>query len=307
MTREFWEQLLPAEGEALLEIGQRREFRRGAALFRESDRSNRVIVLRTGRVKVSVNTAGGTEVVLAVRGPGSLLGEFSAIDRSPHSATVTAIEPVTALAIRSPDFETYLHGNGRVAFLLMRTLAAKLRDADRKRIEFGAHDTTGRVAARLIELAERFGEPVEDGVRISLPFSQDELAGWIGSSREAVSKALGTLRGAGEIRTSRMSVVVVRPHGTAPPRQLALRRQVPGDRLRSVLVRIHAEICPGGQGAGRAVRGHRCPFRSHLSRRIRTGTWRKSGRARYPNGWSTPYRTATSSRLTCESARPLGE
>ncbi len=90
----------------------------------------------------------------------------------------------------------------------MRTLVGKLRDADRKRIEFGAHDTTGRVAARLVEMAERFGEPTPDGVRIALPFSQDELAGWIGASREAVSKALGVLRSAGAIRTSRMSVIV---------------------------------------------------------------------------------------------------
>jgi CRP-like cAMP-binding protein len=206
--REFWHQLQPAEAEALERVGQRRDFRRGSVLFREADRSDRVVVLRTGRVKVAVDTASGTEVVLAVRGPGALLGEFSAIDRSPHSATVTAIEPVTALAIRSADFESYLHAHGRVAFLLMRTLAAKLRDADRKRIEFGAHDTTGRVAARLVELAETYGQRAEDGIRIALPFSQDELAGWIGSSREAVSKALGTLRGAGEIRTGRMTVIV---------------------------------------------------------------------------------------------------
>jgi CRP-like cAMP-binding protein len=90
----------------------------------------------------------------------------------------------------------------------MRTLTGKLRDADRKRIEFGAYDTTGRVAARLVEMAERFGEPSEDGVAIALPFTQDELAGWTGASREAVSKALGALRTAGWIRTSRMRVVV---------------------------------------------------------------------------------------------------
>jgi CRP/FNR family cyclic AMP-dependent transcriptional regulator len=83
----------------------------------------------------------------------------------------------------------------------MRSIVAKLRDADRKRIEFGAHDTTGRVAARLVEMAERFGQPAADGVKIGLPFSQDELAGWTGASREAVSKALGVLRSAAEIRT----------------------------------------------------------------------------------------------------------
>jgi CRP/FNR family transcriptional regulator, cyclic AMP receptor protein len=209
ITREFWEQLLPEETAELSRIGRRRDFRRAAVLFREAERSDSVMLLRSGRVKVSVDTANGTEVVLAVRGPGALLGEFSAIDRQPRSATVTAIEDdVSALALTLDEFEGFLRSHGRVAVLLMRTLVGKLRDADRKRIEFGAHDTTGRVAARLVEMAERFGQPAADGVRIALPFSQDELAGWICASREAVSKALGVLRSAGAIRTSRMSVVV---------------------------------------------------------------------------------------------------
>jgi CRP/FNR family cyclic AMP-dependent transcriptional regulator len=208
MTSEFWDQLTREESAALERIAVQREFRRGTILFRQDDRTDSVVVLRTGRVKVAVDTANGTEVVLAVRGPGTLLGELSAIDREPRSATVIAIENVTVLALTPSAFEGYLTAHGRVSFLLMRTLAGKLRDADRKRIEFGAHDTIGRVAARLVEMAERFGAPIDDGIKIGLPFSQDELAGWTGASREAVSKALGVLRSAGEIRTSRMSVVV---------------------------------------------------------------------------------------------------
>jgi CRP/FNR family transcriptional regulator, cyclic AMP receptor protein len=207
-SREFWDQLSPAEQTDLEQAGRRRDFRRGSVIFRQADRTDSVVVLRSGRVKCSVDTPSGTEVVLAVRGPGSLLGEFAAIDREPRSATVTAIEPVVALQLPLPAFEAYLQSHGRVAVLLMRSIVAKLRDADRKRIEFGAHDTTGRVAARLVEMAERFGQPAPDGVKIGLPFSQDELAGWTGASREAVSKALGVLRSAGEIRTGRMTVIV---------------------------------------------------------------------------------------------------
>jgi CRP-like cAMP-binding protein len=208
VSKEFWEQLTPDEAAALGRVARRREFRRGAVICREADRSDWVVILRSGRVKVSVDTANGTEVVLAVRGPGALLGELSALDREPRSATLTAIEPVTAMSIPVGDFEAFLQSHGRVALLLMRTLTGRLRDADRKRIEFGAHDTTGRVAARLVEMAERFGQRTEDGVKIALPFTQDELAGWTGASREAVSKALGVLRKEGSIRTSRMSVVV---------------------------------------------------------------------------------------------------
>jgi CRP/FNR family cyclic AMP-dependent transcriptional regulator len=205
---EFRDLLTPQEAAELERVSRRRSCPRGGVLFREAEPSDSVLVLLTGRVKVSSLTSGGTEVVLAVRGPGALLGEISAIDREPRSATVQALEPVTALVVPLPEFEAYLQAHGRVAYLLMRLLASRLRDADRKRIEFGAHDTAGRVAARLVEMAERFGRPDADGVRIALPLSQDELAGWIGASREAVSKALGSLRAEGLIRTGRLSVVV---------------------------------------------------------------------------------------------------
>src|SRR5512139_1753930 len=149
-TGEFWDQLTAPEQGALEKAGRRRDFQRGSVIFREAETTDWVAVLRTGRVKVSVDTANGTEVVLAVRGPGVLLGEFAAIDREPRSATVTAIDPVSAIAVPLAAFEAFLQANGRVSLLLMRALTAKMRDADRKRIEFGAHDTIGRVAARLI-------------------------------------------------------------------------------------------------------------------------------------------------------------
>jgi CRP-like cAMP-binding protein len=88
-------------------------------------------------------------------------------------------------------------------------LSSRLRDADEKRIEFSAYDSVGRVARRLVEMAARFGDPQDQGLRITLPLSQEELAGWTGSSREAVSKALQSLRSKGLIETERRAVTIL--------------------------------------------------------------------------------------------------
>lgn len=186
-----------------------RSFRKGQSLFHEGGSSDRVIVLLSGRVKVFTVTENGKEIVLGFRGPGDLLGELSALDREPRSASVAAIEPVEALAITARDFESYLADRPGVALRLVQMLSRRLRDADRKRVEYGAHDTVGRVAARLVELAERYGDPGADGVAIGLPLSQEELAGWTGSSREAVSKALGSLRRVGWVSTERRRIIVL--------------------------------------------------------------------------------------------------
>ncbi|GGO60429.1 Crp/Fnr family transcriptional regulator [Nonomuraea cavernae] len=203
---EFLSLLTPEEIEAFRAVGRPRRWERGATVMTEGDTSDWVLVLTEGRVKVSSHTSSGTEVVLAVRGPGGLLGEMSAIDGSPRSATVTALEPIAGFVVR--DFTAFLQTHGHIAVLLIRLVTGRLRDADRKRIEYGAFDTTGRVATRLLELAERYGEQTASGVRVALPLSQDELAGWTGASREAVSKALRTLRDRGLIETGRRRVVI---------------------------------------------------------------------------------------------------
>lgn len=186
-----------------------RRFRKGQALFHQGGVADRVVLLLSGRVKISSISEQGRETVLAFRGPGDLLGELSAIDGEPRSASAEAIETVEALTLATRDFRAYLGNHPEVALLLLETVIRRLRDADRKRVEFGAHDTVGRVAARLVELAERYGEPVTEGLQIKLPISQEELAGWTGSSREAVSKALQSLRRVRWVLTERRRITVL--------------------------------------------------------------------------------------------------
>jgi CRP-like cAMP-binding protein len=91
---------------------------------------------------------------------------------------------------------------------LVLILAARLRDADRTRIQFATLDTLGRVADRLLELSERFGQDTGDGIVVELPLSQEQLASWCGASRESTVKALSTLRSLNCITTGRQSLVI---------------------------------------------------------------------------------------------------
>ena len=197
--------------EALRSRGWRRRFARGAVLFTEGASSEQVMIVLSGRVKISHFTSDGREIILAVRGPGELLGELSAIDQEPRSATALAAEPVEALVLTVEDFQQFVSTTPRAAMVLLTGLVRRLREADRKRIEFAAFDTVGRVALRLLDLADQFGEPAAQGVRITLPLSQQELAGLIGASREAVSKALQQLRKRGWIETQRRGISILDP------------------------------------------------------------------------------------------------
>jgi CRP/FNR family cyclic AMP-dependent transcriptional regulator len=206
----FLDALTPDEVAHLETRGVRRRFPRGTALFHEREVSDRVMLLTHGRVKVASISEDGRESVLAFRGPGEVLGELSAIDGQPRSAGVVAVDPVEALVIPTADFRAFLERSPKAALWLLARLIARLREADRKRAEFGASDTIGRVAARLVELAADYGrEQPGGGVLIDLPITQEELASWVGSSREGVNKALHTLRGLRWVETERRAITVL--------------------------------------------------------------------------------------------------
>jgi CRP/FNR family transcriptional regulator, cyclic AMP receptor protein len=207
----FLTSLSDRESAAFHQRGVRREFPRGSALFHERGAPDRVYVVLDGFIKLSRLSEDGREVILAIRGPGDLLGELSAIDGSPRSATAVALDSASALVIPASDFVSLLEEESRVAMVVLRTLSHRLREADISRVDLSVQDTVARVAGRIGELAERFGNETGGGVQIDLPMSQEELAGWTGCSRDSVVKALQTMRSLGWIETARRRITVLEP------------------------------------------------------------------------------------------------
>jgi CRP-like cAMP-binding protein len=205
----FWDLLDPEATAAIRERAGQRSYARGQALMHGGQVPHDVIVLQSGRVKVSATTEAGRRVLLAFRGPGDLVGELSAIDERPRSASIEALEPVEAIALTHQQFRAVLEQHPSAALALLRVLSDRLRDADVKRIQFAGYTALGRVAFCLLELCERFGDAEEGAVDILLPLSQEELAGWAGSSLESVGRSLQTMRGLGWIETRRRAIRVL--------------------------------------------------------------------------------------------------
>jgi CRP/FNR family cyclic AMP-dependent transcriptional regulator len=209
MGETFLDALSEQEAADLHAAGRRRSYGPAVTIVHEGDDAGPVVVLLRGRAKVSTAGAAGREAIIAVGGPGDLIGELSAIDDSPRSASVTTLEPVEALLLPGSGFAALLERHPRIALVILRMVAGRLRDADTGQAQLGTHDVVGRVSQRVIELADRFGEHEAGRIEIALPLSQEELAAWAGASREAVSKALQQLRSLGIVETGRRHLTVL--------------------------------------------------------------------------------------------------
>jgi CRP/FNR family cyclic AMP-dependent transcriptional regulator len=204
----FLELLDAGERDALHDLGVTQRFPRGTTLMFQNEPDGRVMLLLAGRVKVTHVDPDGHEVLLSIRDPGDVLGELSLIDGLPRIATVTALEPVEALVTGTEIFRHHLETTPRVAVALLEVVTRRFRETTLKRSQFSASDTLGRLAARIVELAERYGEPSEEGVTLTSPLSREDLAAWTGASRAGVAHALQTLRELGWVHTQRRELLV---------------------------------------------------------------------------------------------------
>jgi CRP/FNR family transcriptional regulator, cyclic AMP receptor protein len=204
----FLAALGPVETEALRSVAVERSYGPNVTLIHQADEGGPVVVVLTGLVKIAIVTHAGREAIVAIRGSGDLVGELAAIDDGRRSTMVTTLEPVEALIVPRSEFAALLEHHPRMALVILRMVARRLRYADIQQAQFGTHDVVGRLAHRLVELVERLGTERDDGIEVTLPFSQEDLASWVGASREAVSKAFLTLRSLKIVETGRRRVIV---------------------------------------------------------------------------------------------------
>ncbi|GIJ50880.1 cyclic nucleotide-binding protein [Virgisporangium aliadipatigenens] len=208
----FWGDLNDAAREALTTAGSLRRYAAGDSIMGEGASTDNVVILWRGFVKVHSRVAVGRQVILAVRGPGDILGEMASVGGGRRCATVTAIGRATGLAVDREPFGALLMRDPHASMVVHRVLIARLLEADRIRLGSGSTSVDQRLAGLLLDFTRRFGEPTAGGgQRIGLALSQKELAACVGGSSRSVARVMGVWRQRGIVATGRQWVVVNSP------------------------------------------------------------------------------------------------
>ncbi len=181
---------------------------KGAVIFAEGDQGDRLYVVMQGKVKLGSQADDGRENMFAVLGPGEMFGELSLFDPSPRQATAVALTDVTLLGLANESLQPWLTGRPEVAIGLLRALARRMRKTHDSLSDLVFTDVPGRVAKALIELAKKFGEHQDNGMRVNHDLTQEELAQLVGASRETVNKALADFAQRGWIVLEQKSVLI---------------------------------------------------------------------------------------------------
>ncbi|MFI2203577.1 Crp/Fnr family transcriptional regulator [Streptomyces sp. NPDC020192] len=200
-------QVLPAEQrKALRAQGSEVRFPEGQVIFWEGQPSHSVLVIEEGHVKVTQRATDGAEVILAIRGPGEVMGDEGVLMGEPRSATVTTISEVVGVDIAAGDLLRFVEEQ-RLWPEMYRAAVQRRRQSDQQ-VLLSRLGVRNRLARWLLELANEIGEQSDDGWVLAVSMSQQDLASRIGASRDAVAIELRKLRDQNVVSTGRRQIVL---------------------------------------------------------------------------------------------------
>lgn len=179
------------EIQELMSVAKRRTFRAGEVIFHRDDPGQVLYVIKEGKVKISIMSPDGQEISLVVFGKGDCFGELALLDGEPRSADAISLERVECYTLQRVEFHKAIMKNPKIAIQVLEVLSRRLRKTDNQVEDLIFLDVYGRVAKKLLELAEEHGIKGQNGTLIDVRLTQQELASMVGASRESVNKVMG--------------------------------------------------------------------------------------------------------------------
>jgi CRP-like cAMP-binding protein len=192
---------------------QRREFAAGVTLFHQDMPGMMLYLIDKGHVKIFSLGRTGQELTFEIFGQHDIFGELSILDNKHHSASAITLSHSVIWLLPKTAIDKLLDSNTSVAKAFIRILVNRIRARALYTEAMTFQDVQGRLAFSLVQLAERFGTPTENGIKIDLPLTQVDLGAIIGVTRESINKALTTLRTANLVQVEGTSIIIQNNHG----------------------------------------------------------------------------------------------
>jgi CRP/FNR family transcriptional regulator/CRP/FNR family cyclic AMP-dependent transcriptional regulator len=194
--------------DSLIAVATRRKFAKDSVIFFEHDPGDSLFMILSGRVKVTILSDDGREIILSVLGEKDFFGEMSLLDNEPRSATAIAMEDTEVVILHQKEFLSIVEKRPRILVLLLAVLSSRLRKANHQIGSLALLDVYGRVASVLLDMAKESGVRLKDGRICFRRPTHQEIANMIGATRETVSRMISDLHRQGYIEISGKNVII---------------------------------------------------------------------------------------------------
>lgn len=212
MTRDLFAPLTDDERGRVVRAARRRTFTKGEVVFHEGDHGESIHFVESGRLAARVSSVDGDAMTLSVISPGDAFGELALLnDTHTRTATVVALEPSKTMTLSRADFMALRKDNPGVEQVLLQLLASRIEKLSTSLLEALYVGADRRVMRQLLALGDTY-QSAQPGP-VTVPLTQNDLAGMAGTTRPTVNQVLQRLMTANVIALGRGRIEILDVEG----------------------------------------------------------------------------------------------
>jgi CRP/FNR family transcriptional regulator len=177
-------------------------------LYSPKEGTERLFILKEGRVQLYEVEESGEEITLSVVEDGNVFGEMALAGQSLGGLYVRALTPTTVVSLRREDLEHLIMKKPEVGLRLVRELAERLRESERRYADIVSKEVPARLATQILTLVDSEGVVSSDSYRIPTHYTHEQLGTMIGCKRVAVTRAFRKLEESGAVELKDHRIIV---------------------------------------------------------------------------------------------------
>jgi CRP/FNR family transcriptional regulator, anaerobic regulatory protein len=172
----------------------RRKYKKGQVIFFEGDLSDKFYIINKGKIKTFKHTREGKEQILYILAEGDFIGDLSLLKKSTFQYNAEALEDVNVCTLAKDDFDKIMHENPEICLRILESVHDRLVNLENLVQTLSTKDVEARIAGLLINLSDSFGVKKDGKYYLDMALTREEMANFIGVTRETMSRKLSTLQ-----------------------------------------------------------------------------------------------------------------
>lgn len=201
------------EIEKIVALIVRKKYKKGEMPFLQGSHLEGLYIINKGKIKIFKYTKEGKEQILYILSEGDFFGELSLLKTEESGFNAEAIEPVEICLIKKLDFEAILKTNAEITMKILQIISHRLSKLETLVQSLGTKDVEARIAQMLIDLIKEFGTEKNNRIELTLPLTREDMANYIGVTRETISRKLSALQDEGVIQLVGNKKIIIKDLG----------------------------------------------------------------------------------------------
>lgn len=190
---------LDLESQAIISTKLRsKNLKKNEYLYLAGDYDDTLYIVRKGQIRITNISESGKEQLIRLLNPGDFTGEWTIFtDSIKHTSYAQATLDTQICSITRTDLEELLNKYPRISTEILKTMAIRLQESQNQTTSITTQDVTTRIIYYINGLVD---SDTQDEITVSLPMSKKDLASYLGTTPETLSRRFTYLEEKGLIK-----------------------------------------------------------------------------------------------------------